>query len=56
MKNKVELINYTGGDKAHARAAWASTNTDVENIAVGDILIYKSMYEPLKDYWMKQVK
>jgi len=28
--NKVELIDWYGGDKAIARAAWTSTSTDVE--------------------------
>lgn len=29
-KNKVELLSATGGDVAHARAAWASTGKKVE--------------------------
>lgn len=30
MNNKVELIDWYGGDKAIARAAWTSTSTDVK--------------------------
>lgn len=30
MKNKVELIGWYGGDRAIARAAWTSTQIDVE--------------------------
>lgn len=30
MKNKVELVGWYGGDKAIARAAWTSTQADVE--------------------------
>jgi len=29
LKNKVVLLNWTGGDEAHAMAAWASTNTEL---------------------------
>jgi len=31
MKNKVELIDWYGGDKAIARAAWTSTQIDVDS-------------------------
>lgn len=28
-KNKVELVNHSGGDRTHALAAWASTGTEL---------------------------
>lgn len=44
MINKVELIDWYGGDKAIARAAWTSTSTDVElktDEQIRDLLVNK---------------
>jgi len=44
MKNKVELIGWYGGDKAIARAAWTSTQIDVEaktDKQIRDLLVNK---------------
>jgi flavin-dependent thymidylate synthase len=44
MTNKVELIDWYGGDKAIARAAWTSTSTDVEaksDEQIRDLLVNK---------------
>jgi thymidylate synthase (FAD) len=36
-ENKVELIGWYGGDRAIARAAWTSTNIDVDSKTNGEI-------------------
>ena len=44
MKNKVELIGWYGGDKAIARAAWTSTQIDVDaktDEQIKDLLVNK---------------
>lgn len=44
MNNLVELIDWYGGDKAIARAAWTSTSTDVEaksNEQIRDLIVNK---------------
>lgn len=44
MENKVELIGWYGGDKAIARAAWTSTQIDVEaktDEQIEDLLVNK---------------
>jgi flavin-dependent thymidylate synthase len=44
MKNKVELIGWYGGDKAIARAAWTSTQIDVDaktDEQIRDLLVNK---------------
>jgi len=44
MKNKVELIGWYGGDKAIARAAWTSTQIDVDaktDEQIKDLIINK---------------
>jgi len=41
MKNTVELIGFYGGDKAIARAAWTSTQIDLDNKTdeqIGDLI------------------
>jgi flavin-dependent thymidylate synthase len=42
--NKVELIGWYGGDRAIARAAWTSTQADVESKTdeqIRDLIVYK---------------
>lgn len=44
MSNKVELIDWYGGDKAIARAAWTSTNIDVNSkteAQIEDLIVNK---------------
>jgi thymidylate synthase (FAD) len=44
MKNKVELIGWYGGDKAIARAAWTSTQIDIDlksDEQIGDLIVNK---------------
>lgn len=44
MQNKVELIDWYGGDKAIARAAWTSTQIDVDSKsdeAIRDLIVNK---------------
>lgn len=44
MKNKVELIGWYGGDKSIARAAWTSTQIDVDKKSdeqIRDLLVNK---------------
>ncbi len=43
-KNSVELIGWYGGDKAIARAAWTSTQIDIESktdLQIGDLIVNK---------------
>lgn len=43
-QNKVELIGFYGGDKAIARAAWTSTQTDIDlktDAQIRDLLVNK---------------
>lgn len=43
-KNKVDLIGWYGGDKAIARAAWTSTQIDVDSKTdeqIGDLIVNK---------------
>ena len=48
MENKVELTNWMNGDKGIARAAWTSTQINIENKTeeqIEDLIVNKLFVE-----------